>query len=279
MKGLEVEMAPFSLPSIPSILNPMKLIRFEMLSEPGVTRTGVAHAGRIYETEAGEPKGMHAAAEIRPLLPVVRPGAFRLFPNGLQSVLAYEEAEYVYGNPNALIGPGQVVPYPPTTSSLGFEAWIACVLHSDGHRVPVELADDLILGITILNVLVARDGSPYGRSRDIGCALGPVLTTPDELDGFVTDESNGRRYGLNAFARINGVERASGESESLPLTFAQAIAAASQNYPVREGDVFALGPLIEPTEIPLLDPDDEATVSIEGLGAISMKIMSEGAQE
>ncbi|RYG49304.1 fumarylacetoacetate hydrolase family protein [bacterium] len=254
----------------------MKLIRFELLAEPGTARSGVAHAGRIYETEAGEPKGMHAAAEIRPLLPVARPGALRFFPNGIQTGMTFDEAEYVYGNPNALIGPGQVVPYPATTSSLGFEPWLACVLHSDGHRVPIELADDLILGITILNVMVARDGSTNGRSRDIGCALGPVLTTPDELDGFVTDESNGRRYGLNAFARINGVERASGESESLPFTFAQAIAAASQNYPVREGDVFALGPLIDPMEIPLVDPDDEATVSIEGLGAISIKITDGG---
>lgn len=250
----------------------MKLIRFELLAEPGPARSGVTHAGRIYEVESGEPKGMHAAAEVRPLLPVARPGSLRFFPTGLQGNVPYDDPEYVYGNPNALIGPAQIIPYPTTTSSLGFEAWIACVLHSDGHRVPVETADDLILGICVLNVLVARDAGANGRARDIACALGPVLTTPDELDGSVTDESNGRHYGLNAFARINGVERASGETESLPLTFAQAIAAASQQFPVKEGDVIALGPIIEPTEIPLLDPDDEATVSIEGLGAISIRI-------
>jgi len=157
---------------------------------------------------------------------------------------------------------------------------VAAVLVGDAYQIDVVDADDLILGITLLNLLVARDTErgerlvgAIGGSHDLGGAIGPVLTTPDELEDQVDDAEFGRRHALSAVVRINGVERLRGNLVDLPFTFAQAISAASQTCTLKAGDIIALGPVVESLDEPvILDPGDEVQLAIENLGAISLKL-------
>ena len=106
-----------------------------------------------------------------------------------------------------------------------------------------------------------------------GSALGPVLTTPEELEDVITDESAGRRYKLSAVTRVNGVERRRGDAENFRFTVAQCLAASSQSTPLRAGEIIAIGPLVNPEENSSpLSEGDEIQISVEKLGTLSLKI-------
>ncbi len=114
-----------------------------------------------------------------------------------------------------------------------------------------------------------------GSSHDLGGAIGPVLTTPDELEDSVLDASKGRRYSLSTVGRVNGVERLRGNLADFPFTFAQAISSASQTCTLKAGDIIASGPVLPIAENTiLLDPGDEVQLAVENLGAISLKLTS-----
>ena len=240
-------------------------------------------SGRIYEADGAEAIGVHEADTIRPLSPIPQPGCLRLFRIDRQPPIreSVEDPSYFYGNPACLVGASQIINHPEWTPELGADAFVAAVLVADGYKVDVDTADDMILGFTMLSVLVARDverlefdaRTGFGRSHDIGAAIGPVITTPDELDDMVVSDGNGRGYRLSAVTRVNGVEIARGNVEDLPFTFAQAISAASQSCTLRSGDVFAIGPIVDDAvDAVRLRPGDEAQVSVEVLGTLSLKL-------
>lgn len=257
----------------------MKLFRFELKAEPGTARSGMVFNGRVYETDGGEAVGVHEPDAVRPLSPVPQPGALRFFRNQNQPFTDEPEPAFFYGNPAAVVGASTIVNVPAHLGNLTFEAYLAAVLVAGGYDIPVEEADDHVLGLTILLALVDRTAMRvegiFGRSHDLGVGLGPVVTTPDELDGNVVDQSFGRRYKLSASAKVNGVERARGDAEDLPYTIAQAVAAASRSCTLREGDVLALGPICDVPDDLRLEADDEINVAVENLGALSLKLSLE----
>ena len=261
----------------------MKLCRFELLSAPGDIKSGIVHSGKIYETDGSNPIAIHEAADVRPLPPVGQPSALRFFRFSDADLTLGPDTSplYFYGNPGSLIGASQIVPRLDLTSELDFEPYLAIVIAQAGTNIPVDQGDGYILGYTILNALVMRDveraearaGSGPGRSRDYAMALGPVLTTPEELDDDLIDEEHGRKHKLSVVTRVNGVERGRGDAEDLPYSFSQLISIASETTLLRAGDVIAAGPLVRPEEtFQGLEPGDEIQVAIEKLGTLSTKI-------
>jgi 2-keto-4-pentenoate hydratase/2-oxohepta-3-ene-1,7-dioic acid hydratase in catechol pathway len=240
--------------------------------------------GKVYETDGANAIGVYEAELVRPLSPVPQAPSLRIFPSELPPLTRSPgepaEPQYFYGNPSAVVGTNQLIAIPDFSPRLAVHPYLAAVIVTPGYRVDIEQADDMVLGLTLLNLLVApevqaqevRSGGGFGRSIDIGAVLGPVLTTPDELDDLLVDQEFGRCYRLTAVARVNGVEKERGNVEDLPFTVAEAIAAASRSCTVREGDVFALGPLIDLEEPILLEAGDEFQLSIENLGALSFKL-------
>jgi 2-keto-4-pentenoate hydratase/2-oxohepta-3-ene-1,7-dioic acid hydratase in catechol pathway len=67
------------------------------------------------------------------------------------------------------------------------------------------------------------------------------------------------------------MEIVTGDTMDFPFTFAQAISLASQAAPVRTGDVFILGPVVDPSMI-RLSPEDEVQLAVESLGTLSLKM-------
>lgn len=261
----------------------MKLCRFELLSSPGEIKSGIVYSGKVYETDGTQSIAVHEAADVRPLPPVGQPSALRFFRFSDADIALGAEAMplYFYGNPGSIVGASQLVPYPEMTAELDYEPYLGVVIASPGYNIPVDQADGYILGLTIINALVMRDieraearaGSGPGRSRDLAIALGPVLTTPEELDDALIDEEHGRRFKLSAVSRVNGVERRRGDTEELPYSVAQLISAASETSPLKAGDVIAAGPLVRPEEpFHPLESGDEIQVAVEMLGTLATKI-------
>lgn len=243
----------------------------------------MVYSGKVYETAGAEAVSVYEADQVRPLSPIPHAPSVRIFRADLQPGLIAgmdeEDPYFFYGNPAALNGASQILNFPEAMGEIAVQPYLAAVLVSDGYRVEMDQADDIILGYTLMLALTSRTNEAaerragaIGRSNDLGAVIGPVMTTPDELEAEIVNNEQGRHYGLDAVLRINGVERARGNTGDIPFTFAQAIRTASETTPVKAGDVFAMGPVALADEPISLEPGDEVQLAIEMLGAISLKL-------
>jgi 2-keto-4-pentenoate hydratase/2-oxohepta-3-ene-1,7-dioic acid hydratase in catechol pathway len=258
----------------------VKLCRFELKSAPGEIRSGIVYSGKVYETDGANPVAVHEADHIRPLSPVGLPPTVRVFRCLPSLIDADETPAYFYGSSTALTGASPIIPRPEFVGELDFEPYVVAVVAAEGANVSVEDADDLVLGYSLMNVLVARDverherrvGAGPGRSHDIAIPIGPVLTTPDELEDVVETAEFGRRFKLEAVVRVNGVEKRRGNLVDLPFTFAQAISTASETAHLRTGDLIAIGPIAFGEEPDNLTVGDEVQLAVEHLGTLAFRI-------
>ncbi|AIE86854.1 fumarylacetoacetate (FAA) hydrolase [Fimbriimonas ginsengisoli Gsoil 348] len=240
----------------------------------------MVYSGKIYETDGAQAVAVHEAEAVRPLSPIPHAPSLRIFRTDLNEFVDASEPRFFYGNPGSLVGASQLINPPESTVEMGILPMIAAVIVADAYRVDLADADDLILGFTLLSMLVDRTeeradlaASAIGRSHDLGAAIGPVLTTPDELEDEVETAQFGRRHALSSVLRVNGVERQRGSTGDIPFTFAQAISFASQTCTLRTGDIFAFGPITETDGEPVvLEPGDEVHIAVDRLGALSLKL-------
>lgn len=264
----------------------MKLCRFELKSDPGSIKSGIVYGGKVYETDGANPIGVHEAQDVRPLSPVPTPPSLRFFPvEALDTIEAGEDLPYFYGNPASLAGPSQIINAPITSSELVIESYFAAVLVSSGYQLSIEQIDGFILGYTLMNVLVAKDVEKrdrrlgfIGRSHDIGANIGPVITTPDEIEDSANPGEFGPKFTLTAIARTNGVDKASVSLDSLPKSLHEAIASASRSCTLKAGDVVAIGPIFD-NESTTVTLDDEFQIAVEHLGTLSTKVGTETDSE
>src|SRR2546430_1006907 len=143
----------------------------------------------------------------------------------------YEIPVFYFSNPAAIYGPEDEIPYPEGSEELDYELEVAAVIGADGE----------IGGFTIMNDWSARDlqrremkvGLGPAKGKDFATSIGPVVVTPDELDG-----SSGEMI-----ARVNGEERSRGSLADMHWSWEQIVAAAARNTVLRPGDIIGPGTL------------------------------------
>lgn len=258
----------------------MKLVRFELVSDAAHEKSGFIHMGRVYETDGENPIAVHDASDVR-LLPPVLPPTIRLFDaeagrsaGAAGSVL--DPVPFVYSNPYSLHGPNSDMRIPDFATQIGVRLYFAGVCHQ-GSRISLTDADDVLIGWSLILSIFDRSERKKGwsaRSFDFGLAFGPALTTPEELEGSVIGDAAGIQYSIPYVIRANGVEAARGSSESLPLTMAQAIEAASESSPIRSGDLIGISPFSEDAPV-TASIGDEISVSAESLGTLHVRLRAE----
>ncbi|MBI3972594.1 MAG: fumarylacetoacetate hydrolase family protein [Chloroflexi bacterium] len=208
----------------------------------------------------------------------------------------YEMPVFYFGNPNAVYGHDEEIPYPSATHALDFELEVAVVIGEGGRNIPVERADEHIAGFTIMNDWSARDiqreemkvGLGPAKGKDFATSLGPWLVTPDELadrrepapprngsssagrpgDG----RERGYHYRLEMNARVDGNEVSRGNLVDLYWTFAEMIAYASRDCTLYPDEVIGSGTvgtgcLLE-LGLPWLKPGQVVELEVERLGVL-----------
>lgn len=193
----------------------------------------------------------------------------------------YQLPVFYFSNHNAIFGPDDVIPYPCKSKALDYELEVACVIAKEGRNIPLEKAEDHIMGYMIYNDWSARDvqrqemtvGLGPAKGKDFANGFGPCLVTPDELAAHKTDRPG--VYDLTMVARVNGEERSRGNWKDLHYSFAEMIARASEDVTLRPGDILGSGTvgsgcLLELTEGkgPWLQPGDMVELEIEQLGLL-----------
>jgi fumarylacetoacetate (FAA) hydrolase len=173
----------------------------------------------------------------------------------------YEIPVFYFSNPAAIYATEEEIPYPEGTAELDYELECAAVIGADGQ----------IGGFTVMNDWSARDlqraemrvGLGPAKGKDFATSFGPVLVTPDELDG-----SSG-----TMIARVNGEERSRGELGDMFHKWDALLAQAARNTTLKPGDIIGSGTvgngcILEHGDGRWLQRGDVVELEIEGIGVL-----------
>ncbi|MFQ3668201.1 MAG: fumarylacetoacetate hydrolase family protein [Fimbriimonadaceae bacterium] len=265
----------------------MKLCRFELVSEPGAVRSGLYYSGKVYETDGTQPIGVHELAAVRLLAPLGLAPSVRLFrelPAGIEGWLptGIESARrrgltFSYLHPQTVVGPYQVVGPSPMPGKIAVMPCLAVVVSDAGHSIGVEEAPGFVLGLALANVFhhaeiaedEVRNGMGISRSHDLGIAVGPAITTPEELEEVEAETPFGRTYRLSITLQVNGREVSRYALEDAGATPAELISFASETRPLLPGDLLLLP--LDTHGLPVSSEDEIHLVS-DRLGTLSSKV-------
>jgi fumarylacetoacetate (FAA) hydrolase len=173
----------------------------------------------------------------------------------------YEIPVFYFSNPAAIYGPDDEIPYPEGTRELDYELEVAAIIGAKGG----------IGGFTIMNDWSARDlqraemrvGLGPSKGKDFATSLGPVVVTPDELEGS----------GGEMVARVNGEERSRGNLADMHHSWTAIVAHAARNTRLFAGDVLGSGTvgtgcILESGDGRWLEPGDVVELEVEGMGVL-----------
>tara|TARA_Y100000996_G_scaffold61824_1_gene41895 strand:+ start:259 stop:1179 length:921 start_codon:yes stop_codon:yes gene_type:complete len=205
---------------------------------------------------------------------------------GLDMIPEYDEFPvFYYGNHNAVSGPGEVQIQKDQSVKLDYELEIAAIIGKNGKNIPIDKADDYIMGYTIMNDLSARALQKEemklslgpAKGKDFLTTLGPYIITKDHLQDKCIKSSDGDRYDLGMRAYLNGKLLSEDNFKNITWTFAQIISRISNGTEIYPGDIIgsgtcATGCLLElnqinNTEVWLKD-GDEIKLEIDRIGSL-----------
>jgi 2,4-diketo-3-deoxy-L-fuconate hydrolase len=168
-----------------------------------------------------------------------------------------------------VIGPDEPIGYAPYLSTQwDYEAELVAIIGRRGRDIPRAEALDHVFGYTLANDVSVRDiqrrhGQQWnkGKSIDRTCPLGPIVITPDELDG--TDH-------IQAF--VNGEKRQDCSLELMVFPVAEIVASLSEGTTIHPGDIIltgtpaGVGYAQDPPSY--LAPGDEVVVRLDSIGEL-----------
>jgi 2-keto-4-pentenoate hydratase/2-oxohepta-3-ene-1,7-dioic acid hydratase in catechol pathway len=172
--------------------------------------------------------------------------------------------------PNTLIGPGEPIVIPPITKQVDYEAELGVVIGERVRGASAENALEAVAGYLCLNDVSARDLQfsdgqwVRGKSLDTFCPVGPELVAAAHLPDA---------QALAIRAVVNGEVLQDSHTSNMIFSVAEIVAHVNRAITLEPGDLIATG---TPAGVgafrdpPVwLEPGDEVTIEIEGLGALT----------
>ncbi len=176
--------------------------------------------------------------------------------------------------PNTLIGDGDEIRIPAITQQVDYEAELGVVIGRRASRVPVDDALDVVGGYVVANDVSARDLQfsdgqwVRGKSLDTFLPVGELVPASEVPDP----------QALRIRAILNGETLQDSTTANMVFGVAEIVAFVSQAITLAEGDLIVTG---TPAGVgafrdpPVwLQPGDEITIAIDGLGSITNPVVS-----
>ncbi|MBS1707339.1 MAG: fumarylacetoacetate hydrolase family protein [Armatimonadetes bacterium] len=260
----------------------MKLVRFELIEQPGLARSGIFHDNRVYETDGDKAVGIHEPSAFHLLSPLGQATAVRVFETVADGA-GERYLTYGYRHPGLVKGPISEIEMAPDVDGLDFDVHVAAVVSASGMSVEEQEAAGFLLGYTLViafNVpAVVEDDQMRGGSgapgRDAGMVMGPFIVTPEEIsDYLVAGETD--VYAWPFQVRVGEEVVAGGIVEAWP-GFSTLVAQSTLVGAVAAGEVLVWPALPKPSLDTsalgrLLLPSDRVTFMVEGLGTLVAKV-------
>jgi 2,4-diketo-3-deoxy-L-fuconate hydrolase len=174
----------------------------------------------------------------------------------------------------ALIGPGDPIVIPPIVAKCDYEAELGVVLGATVRGVSKENALEAVAGYVVANDVSARDLQfgdgqwTRGKSPDTFCPVGPLVPAADVPDP----------HALPIRAILNGEVVQDSTTANLVFGIDEVISYASQTATLEAGDLIltgtpaGVGIFREPPR--LLQPGDEITIEIDGVGTLTNPVVA-----
>ena len=175
----------------------------------------------------------------------------------------------------SLIGPGDAIVIPPVVTKCDYEAELGVVLGATVKQVSRENALEAVAGYVVANDVSARDLQfadgqwTRGKSPDTFCPVGPLVP--------VSDVSDPHALGIRAI--LNGETVQDSTTANLIFGIDEVIAYVSQTSTLEAGDLIltgtpaGVGVFRDPQR--LLQPGDEITIEIDGVGSLTNPVVAE----
>jgi 2,4-diketo-3-deoxy-L-fuconate hydrolase len=210
------------------------------------------------------------------VLPIERPGkivcvGLNYRDHAEEQGTALPEAPLLFAKwNNTLIGPGEPIVIAPIVTKCDYEAELGVVIGTRARDVSAENALETVAGYICVNDVSARDLQfadgqwTRGKSPDTFCPVGPRLVPPHE----VPDPQN-----LAIRAVLNGQAMQESTTANMVFGVAELIAYITQTVTLEPGDLIAtgtpagVGAFRKPPVY--MQPGDEITIEIEGLGSLT----------
>jgi 2,4-diketo-3-deoxy-L-fuconate hydrolase len=179
--------------------------------------------------------------------------------------------------PNTLAGPGDPIVVPSISTKVDYEAELGVVIGSRVRGVSKENALEAVRGYLCLNDVSARDLQfadgqwTRGKSPDTFCPVGPELIPASEV-------SDPQALAIKAI--LNGEVMQDSSTANMVFGVAEVIEFISQAITLEPGDLIAtgtpagVGAFRDPAVF--MQPGDEVTIEIEGLGALTNPVRAAG---
>lgn len=176
--------------------------------------------------------------------------------------------------PTALIGPGEPIVIPPIVTKCDYEAELGVVIGTRVRGVSKENALEAVLGYLCANDVSARDLQfsdgqwTRGKSPDTFCPVGPLVPTD-----AIPDPHN-----LRIRAIVSGEVLQDSTTANLIFGVDDVITYVSQTTTLEPGDLIltgtpaGVGVFRDPQR--LLQPGDEVTIEIEGIGSLTNPVVA-----
>ena len=177
--------------------------------------------------------------------------------------------------PNTLIGPGDPIVIPPVVTKCDYEAELGVIIGSRVHRVSKENALEAVRGYICANDVSARDLQfgdgqwTRGKSPDTFCPVGPAVVPASEIPN---------PHDLRIRAVVSGEVLQDSTTANLIFGVDEIISYASQTITFEPGDLIltgtpaGVGVFRDPQR--LLQPGDEVTIEIEGVGSLTNPVVA-----
>jgi 2-keto-4-pentenoate hydratase/2-oxohepta-3-ene-1,7-dioic acid hydratase in catechol pathway len=260
-------------------------LRLAAASVPGSLTATIESGGLFFEAAhaavADPPETALVGAGVRLLAPIDPPAyrdfmAFEIhFTSGSRRTgnptpeVLYELPVSYLGSVQAMLGPGEEVPWPAYSERIDFELELGIVMGKTARNLRPEDALEHVLGLTVFNDFSARDiqfeemNGRLGPSKGkhFASAVGPRIVTLDALD----------LNNLTMIARVNDEEWTRGSSSTILWPVAELIAWASTGENLVAGTLIGTGTVGNGCGMELgrfLEVGDQVELEIEGIGIL-----------
>jgi 2-keto-4-pentenoate hydratase/2-oxohepta-3-ene-1,7-dioic acid hydratase in catechol pathway len=165
----------------------------------------------------------------------------------------------------AVIGPGAAIEAPSWAGRIDHEAELGVVIGKTAKNVPLNRANDYILGMIAVNDVTARDlqnkDGQYTRCKgfDTFAPIGPCIAVGLE----------GRDLQVRGY--VNGDLRQDSRTRELIFTIPELVQYISSVMTLLPGDIISTG---TPSGIGPIKPGDQVTIHVEGVGALTNPVVA-----
>jgi 2-keto-4-pentenoate hydratase/2-oxohepta-3-ene-1,7-dioic acid hydratase in catechol pathway len=172
--------------------------------------------------------------------------------------------------PNTLIGAREPIVLPSISAKVDYEGELAAVIGTQARGIGLDDALDVVSGYLCANDVSARDLQfadrqwVRGKSLDTFCPIGPALVPASEIPD---------PQALRLKTILNGEVVQEAPTSDMIFSVAQIVAFVSEAITLEPGDLILTGTpagvgIFRDPEL-LLQPGDEVTVEIEGIGTLT----------